>query len=107
MATERNLYHSPLGQNHFLFVFKNKADVQKIIVDSPWSAMGYYLALAPWSPFWVQAHGLPFGKLTKSYAGELASKISSQIEVDCIGDGIQLSSCFLRFRVSVDLSAPL
>lgn len=110
----------PWDHNHFLFEFKNIYDVEKIIADSPWSVMGFYLALAPWNPdqtlteidfnrgmFWVQAHGLPFDEMTKAYAKELASKIGNLIEVDCVGDGGQLSRPFLRFRVSVDLRAPL
>ncbi|GJX09615.1 reverse transcriptase [Tanacetum coccineum] len=87
----------PWDHNHILFIFKNKNDVQKVMDESPWSVMGYYLALAPWDPdqtlgeidfnrgkFWVQALGLPFGKMTKDYAIELASKIGTLIELDCV-----------------------
>ncbi|PWA65867.1 hypothetical protein CTI12_AA329390 [Artemisia annua] len=57
--------------------------------------------------FWVQAHGLPFGKMTKAYAIELASKIGDLVELDCVGEGLQLNRPFLRFQVAVDLNAPL
>ncbi|GJT88030.1 retrotransposon protein, putative, unclassified [Tanacetum coccineum] len=94
--------------------------MSKIIIDeSSCSVMGYYLALVPWYPdktleeidfnrgmFWVQAHGLPFGKMKKGYAIELASKIGTLVEVDCVGEGLQLNR-FLRFRVEADLSVPL
>ncbi|PWA82942.1 hypothetical protein CTI12_AA174550 [Artemisia annua] len=90
------------------------------MAKSPWSVMGYYLTLASWNPdqtlddiefnrgmFWVQAHGIPFGRMTKAYAIELASKIGSLVELDCVGEGLQLNRPFLRFRVAVDLNAPL
>ncbi|GJX97867.1 reverse transcriptase [Tanacetum coccineum] len=40
----------PWERNLFLFVLKNKSDLQKIIAESPWSVMGFYLALFPWNP---------------------------------------------------------
>nr|GEX52310.1 retrotransposon protein, putative, unclassified [Tanacetum cinerariifolium] len=88
----------PWDQNYFLFSFKNRSDVKKIIDESPWSVMSYYLALVPWNAdksleeidsnrgmFWVQAHCLPLSKMTKDYAIELVSKTGTLIEVDCVG----------------------
>ncbi|GKB89033.1 retrotransposon protein, putative, unclassified [Tanacetum coccineum] len=69
-------------QNHFLFIFKNRTDVKKIVDESPWSVMGYYLALVPWNP-------------------------DKTLEEINFNRGLQLNRPFLCFRVEVDLSVPL
>lgn len=111
---------NPWEQNLFLFCFSTKEDRDKIIEESPWSVMGNLLALVYWNPnlslaeidfsyvqFWVQAHGLPLGKLNKAVAEELAVKIGHLVETDCVGDGIQFNRSFLRFRVALDINEPL
>ncbi|KAK1379409.1 hypothetical protein POM88_026153 [Heracleum sosnowskyi] len=80
----------------------------------------HLLALVLWNPdlslaefdfssfyFWVQAHGLPLGRMNKVVAEELATKIGRLVETDCIGDGVQLNTSFLRFRVLLDIRQPL
>lgn len=57
--------------------------------------------------FWIQAHGLPLGKMNKSYPIELGNMIGDLVETDYIGDGIQLNRSFLCFRVAVDITHPL
>nr|GEY61135.1 reverse transcriptase [Tanacetum cinerariifolium] len=57
--------------------------------------------------FWVQAHGLPFRKLTKSFAAEISLKVGTLIDVDCDVDGFQLDRSFLHFKVKVNLRRPL
>nr|XP_017257879.1 PREDICTED: uncharacterized protein At4g02000-like [Daucus carota subsp. sativus] len=111
---------NPWEQNLFLFSFATKEDRDKILADSPWSVMGNLLALVLWNPdlslaeidfssvqFWVQAHGLPLGRMNKDVAKELAAKIGRLVEVDCIGEGIQLHRSFLRFRVELNIKKPL
>lgn len=55
----------------------------------------------------MQAHNLPLGKLTKNFATELAKRIGILLDIDCVGDGVQISRSFLRFRVSLDITKPL
>ncbi|PWA55547.1 hypothetical protein CTI12_AA426470 [Artemisia annua] len=82
--------------------------------------MGYYVALAPWDSnktlnelefnkgaFWIQAHDLPLGMLTSTYATELATSLGKLIELDCIGEGPQTDRDFLQFRVEIDITKPL
>ncbi|KAL8132869.1 hypothetical protein AgCh_008376 [Apium graveolens] len=82
--------------------------------------MGNLLTLVYWNPnlslaeidfssvqFWVQAHGLPLGRINKVVAEELVAKIGRLVETNCIGDGIQLNRSFLRFRVELDIRNPL
>ncbi|PWA36086.1 hypothetical protein CTI12_AA602610 [Artemisia annua] len=106
--------------NHFLFTFSQERDLQKVLCDGPWFIKGHCLVLHPLDPnvhitemdfthadFWVQAHGLPFGKLTKSFATEIAPKVGTLIDVDCDVDGFQFDRSFLRFKVKVNLRRPL
>ena len=110
----------PWDQNLYLFCFSDVGDRAKIIADSPWSIMGNILSLITWNPdmalaeldfstveFWVQAHGLPLGKMNRSFVDVLAAKLGRLIETDCIGDGIQLNRSFLRFRVAINIKHPL
>ncbi|GKB63750.1 reverse transcriptase, partial [Tanacetum coccineum] len=89
-------------------------DLHKVLNDGPWFIKGHCLALQPLNPnihitemdftytkFWAQAHGLPFGKLAKSFAIETAPKVGTLIDVDCDVDGLQLDRSFLRFKVSI------
>ncbi|GJU71911.1 reverse transcriptase, partial [Tanacetum coccineum] len=102
------------------FAFENKEDIPKILRDSPWSVMGYYVALVPWDSnktlneldfnrgeFWIQVHDLPLGMLSSKYATELAKSLGKLIELDCVRKGPQTKLDFLRFRVEIDISKPL
>ncbi|GJT23768.1 retrotransposon protein, putative, unclassified [Tanacetum coccineum] len=95
----------PWENNHFIFTFSEEQDAQRILHDSPWLVKGHCLILQPWNPnvhiseidfshemFWVQAHGLPFGKLTRAYATELAPKVGALVDVDCDAEGSQLDN---------------
>ncbi|PWA86638.1 hypothetical protein CTI12_AA135010 [Artemisia annua] len=95
-------------------------DVQKILHDSPWLVKGYCLILRPWNPnvhitkidfahetFWVQTHGLPFGKLTKAYAIEISPKVGTLVKVDFNDEGFQFDRSYLHFRAKVNFRKPL
>lgn len=45
--------------------------------------------------FWVKAHRLPLGKLHKHYATELAVKLGRLVDIDCVGEGMDLGRSFL------------
>ncbi|PWA49962.1 hypothetical protein CTI12_AA455450 [Artemisia annua] len=111
---------SPWKNNFFKFAFENKEDIRKILHDSPWSVMGYYVAFAPWDSnktlnelefnrgeFWIQVHDLPLGMLSSEYATELANSLGKLIELDCVDEGPQTDRDFLRFRVEIDITKPL
>nr|GEU52210.1 reverse transcriptase [Tanacetum cinerariifolium] len=111
---------SPWKNNFFKFAFENKEDIPKILRDSPWSVMGYYVALVPWDSsktldelefnrgeFWIQVHDLPLGMLSSEYATELAKSLGKLIELDCVGEGPKTDRDFLRFRVELDITKPL
>lgn len=77
--------------------------MQKILNGSPRLVKGQCLILPPWNPivhiteidfaheiFWVHAHGLPFEKLMKAYATELAPKVGTLVYVDCDAEGFSV-----------------
>ncbi|PWA45368.1 hypothetical protein CTI12_AA518500 [Artemisia annua] len=111
---------SPWKNNFFIFTFENKAAASKVISNSPWSVMGFYVALQPWDSnktlneiefnkgqFWVQAHDLPLGLLTSEYATTIAQSLGTLLSLDCHGEGLQTDRDFLRFRVELNIRKPL
>ncbi|PWA95005.1 hypothetical protein CTI12_AA054370 [Artemisia annua] len=111
---------SPWKNNFFKFAFENKDAASSVISNSPWSVMGFYVALQPWDSnktlnemefnkgqFWVQAHDLPLGLLTSEYATTIAESLGTLIALDCVGEGSQTDRDFLRFRVEVNITKPI
>lgn len=89
-------------------------------MESAWSVIENIIFLLPWNPhvslseinifiifFWVQAHGLPLGKMNKDYAEQLATNIGDLIEINCVEEGMQLNRSFLGFRVAINIKNPL
>ncbi|GJY74608.1 WD repeat domain-containing protein 83 [Tanacetum coccineum] len=82
--------------------------IHKILHDSPWSVMGFYVALVPCDSnktlnelelnrgeFWIQVHDLPLGMLSSGYTTELTKSLGKLIELDCVGEGPQTGRDFL------------
>lgn len=118
--TKSHFVINPWEQNLFLFHFATKEYRDKIFAQSPWSVMDNLFALVFWNPnlslakidfyavqSWVQAHGLPLGRMNKVVVAKLDAKIGRLIEIDCVGEGIQLNRSFLRFRVKLNIRKPL
>ncbi|KAI8013777.1 hypothetical protein LOK49_LG05G03660 [Camellia lanceoleosa] len=110
----------PWLENTFLFQFSEEADRNRILRDSPWSAMGSLLVLQTLStgqtidevdfhrcPFWVQAHGLPIQKMTKQNGEIIGNRIGKVINVEAPKDGLFLHCSFLRIRVEINIQNPL
>ncbi|GKA58168.1 reverse transcriptase [Tanacetum coccineum] len=106
--------------NFFKISFEDKNDVSRVLHDSPWSVMGFYVALKPRDSdktlqemefnkgeFWIQAHDLPIRLLTSEYATSTAKLLGKLVDLDCLGEGPQTARDFLRFRVELDLTKPL
>lgn len=88
-----------------------------MLFEAPWSVMGHLLVVQPleagkseselefqWSPFWVQAHGLPVAKLTRRNGEIIEQQIGKLIGGEAMHDGLLLERSFLRMRVNVDTS---
>ncbi|KAH7867291.1 hypothetical protein Vadar_031473 [Vaccinium darrowii] len=110
----------PWNDNTFLFKFEDEEDRDSILKASPWSVMNNLLVLQLLSgdeavtcieflscPFWVQIHGLPVEKMSRSNAEIIGRRFRKLLGVEAFSDGLLLSRSFLRLRVEIDLSQPL
>lgn len=86
---------SPWSDNIFLFHCTEAEDCNRILIESPWSIMGYLLVLHTlsvrqtttevhfnWCPFWVQAHGLPFHNMTRQTGEILGQRVGHLVQVE-------------------------
>lgn len=108
------------NNNIFLFRFDNEEDRSSILTDGPWLVMNSLLVLQPLQdglavndldfslcPFWVQIHGLPCEKMTRSTAVLIGQPFGNLLGVEGASEGLLLNRSFLRVRVEVNLKQPL
>ncbi|GKD66174.1 reverse transcriptase [Tanacetum coccineum] len=101
----------PWKNNFFKIAFEDKSDIPKVLQESPWCVMGFYLALLPWDSnktlqemefdkgeFWIQVHDLPLGLLTSEYAMTIAESLGTLVDLDCIGEDGSQSWISLRYE---------
>ncbi|KAL7264932.1 hypothetical protein ACSBR1_002812 [Camellia fascicularis] len=111
---------TPWKENLYLFQFDDLEDRSRVLLEAPWSVMGSLLVLQTlqpgmaaedldfrWSPFWVQIHGLPFGKMTRAHGEVIGNRIGRLVEAEAPSDGLLLHRSFLRLRIEVDVTKPL
>ena len=117
--TKRDFEVSDLGENRVLFLFQIKKDLDKVLLQGPWSFDKYILLLHKLkvgesvssltfheATFWVQIHGLPTLSQTRE-AGLSIGGILGKVEKVDVGDkGLNLG-CYLRIRVTMDISQSL
>ena len=117
--TKQDFEVSDLGENRVLFSFQTKEDLDRVLLQGPWSFDKYILLLHKLkvgetvssltfheASFWVQIHGLPTLSQTRE-AGLSIGGILGKVEKVDVGDnGVNLG-CFLRIRVTLDISQPL
>ncbi|KAH7852692.1 hypothetical protein Vadar_028014 [Vaccinium darrowii] len=83
------------NSNVFLFRFESTEDRLNILCEGPWSVMNSLLVLIPLTdgmviseinfnncPFWVQIHGLPVGKMSKSNAEIIGRRLGSLLALE-------------------------
>ncbi|KAI7979736.1 hypothetical protein LOK49_Contig262G00003 [Camellia lanceoleosa] len=111
---------TPWNDNLFLFTFEDDEDRQWVLEEAPWSVMGNLMVLNPveigspvsqmdftWSPFWVQIHGLPVEKMTRTNGETIGKRLGRLLRVDGHSEGLLLDRSFLLIRVELDVSRPL
>ena len=117
--TEKNFEVRDLRENMLLFIFKDEADLEWVIKQSPWTFDKYLVALQKpdedksiesmsfnSSPFWVQLHNVPLSFMSNENAEEIGSTIGKVEEVDVPVSG-QGYGRFLRVKVKVEIGQPL
>lgn len=111
---------TPWSNNTFLFRFEDGEDRNLILTDGPWSVMNNLLVLQPLQdgvvmneldfsscPFWIQIHGLPCEKMTRTNAELIGKRFGILLGVEGASEGLLLNRSFLRVRVEVNLKEPL
>ena len=116
---ERNFEVSDMGENKVLFKFETQEDMDRVLLQSPWSFDKYLVILHKLemgdatnrirfdrASFWVQIHGLPTMSQTKETGLCLGSTLGVVEKVDVDGKGFSLGR-YLRICVSLDITKPL
>ncbi|KAH7850004.1 hypothetical protein Vadar_026454 [Vaccinium darrowii] len=104
----------------FLFWFEDEEDREAVLSNGPWCIMNNLLVLHPLEegatvtdldfskcPFWVQVHGFPVEKMTRTNAESIGRQFGNLLGVEASNDGFLLNRSFLRIRVEVNLELPL
>ena len=104
-----------LGEHRLLFIFDNKADVDRVLQNEPWSfdkhvvILQFYNKTLPLrdlvfreSLFWVQVHDIPITYMNQATAEELCSVIGEVIHMP--GGPTFGGQGFMRVRVRVDVT---
>uniref|UniRef100_A0A803QBB3 DUF4283 domain-containing protein n=1 Tax=Cannabis sativa TaxID=3483 RepID=A0A803QBB3_CANSA len=110
---------SNYGNGMFMVEFGCEGDMQRVIEGQPWhfdhclvtSANPAGLdTLLPnqlrYSPFWIQAHSIPFGMKSYKLAKLIGNEVGDFLEVDKT-TLLKVSNLFLRVRVLLDVSKPI
>ncbi|GLT55070.1 hypothetical protein SLA2020_282210 [Shorea laevis] len=106
--------HGEISPARYLFAFKKKHHVDRILAQAPWNVCGSLLALERWSPllalkeidvhfcnFWVQIHGLPLLGMTITTAIRIGKALGTLLEVD------DFASLDLSVKAIFELELPL
>ncbi|EYU46461.1 hypothetical protein MIMGU_mgv1a017699mg [Erythranthe guttata] len=106
----------------FMFVFQDQKDLTNVVKNTPWTIMGTGLMILStcssgevtrelefsYSPFWVQAHGLPLNYLTRRNGSNVGSILGTFIRSDWHVSCVKISDKgYLRLRVSLDVRKPI
>ena len=117
--TKENFEVSDLGENKALFLFKMMDDLDKVLLQGPWSYDKYLLILHKLQAeesarkvrldrvsFWIQIHGLPTMSQTKEIGMRIGETLGLVEKMDVDDKGFCMGGC-LRIRVSVKTIEPL
>jgi hypothetical protein len=122
----RSLWASPNGMtireiedNLFMAVFQVEADLERIIVQSPWTFDKKLIHIVrlvgdiqprevkfQYSAFWIHILNLPIKSMIREVGEDIGNGIGRFIEADVPEDGIGWGR-YLRIRVDIDISLPL
>ena len=108
-----------LGDHKILFVFPEKADIDRVLEGEPWSFDRHLVVLQrierddalrsmdfSVTRFWVQVHDMPIGSFFLDLAKEIGSVVG-KVENRMTDEGDQYGVNFIRLRVAVDIQNPI
>ena len=110
---------SNLTKSKSSYLFQAKDDLDKVLLQGPWSFDKYIILLHKLkvgesvssltfqkAAFWVQIQGLPTLSQTRDVGLSIGGILGKAEKVDVRENGLSLG-CYLRIRVAVDVSQPL
>ncbi len=108
-----------IEDNLFLAVFNRRDDMERVIVQSPWTfdkkliqMIRFEADMQPtdvkfrYSAFWIRIYNLPILSMVKEVGEDIGNNIGRLVEVDVPENGIGWGR-FLRIRVEIDVTKPL
>ena len=108
-----------LGSNTALLLFDDEADVQRILLQGPWTFDKYLIsvfrpgndaavedAVFDKASFWVQIHELPIRRMNKVTAEAIGQTLGIVKSVDQSSSGDCRGRC-IQVRINIDISQPL
>ena len=117
--TKRDFEVSDMGENRVLLLFQEKEDLDRVLLQGPWSFDKYILLLHKLevgesistltfkdATFWVQIHGLPTLSQTRETGLRIGGSLGKVEKVDVGDKGFSLGS-YLKIRATLDISQPL
>ena len=117
--TKRDFEVSDLGENRVLMMFQEKEDLDRVLLQGLWSFDKYILLLHKLevgeslqnltfkdAAFWVQIHGLPTLSQTREAGLRIGRSLGKVVKVDVGDKGLSIG-CYLRIRVTLDITQPL
>lgn len=109
--TKSDFEVSDMGENRVLLLFQEKEDLDRVLLQGPWSFDKYILLLHKLevgesistltfkeAAFWVQIHGLPTLSQTREVGIRIGGSLGKVVKVDVGDKGFSLG-CYLRVRV--------
>ncbi|KAL9419379.1 hypothetical protein AB3S75_037193 [Citrus x aurantiifolia] len=108
-----------LENDFYLVRFKNEGDADHALTSGPWTIMGHYLTVQPWSTHfdsskgeidkvvaWIRLPGMALHYYHKKILRRLGQIIGSVIRIDYNTESAQRGK-FARIAVEIDLKSPL
>ncbi|GMY34303.1 hypothetical protein FCV25MIE_29545 [Fagus crenata] len=118
-GVSRGITVQGIGDNLFVFNFKDEFERCRVQNGSPWLFDNYLLMLKEFDgscpasqiqfshcSFWVQLHGVPLFYMTKQTGERIGNTVGSVVEVDVPESGVSWGLS-LRVRLYLDVTKPI
>jgi hypothetical protein len=115
----RGISCKEMGENCFLFTFRQESGKKKALFDGPWQFNKSLLVLEDFDPgktldeyefstipIWIRIFGLPLGSMNRDTGIRIGDEVGEYMEADVGEDGRAVGK-FLRIKVRMKVSKPL
>lgn len=108
-----------VGWNFFLFIFRDKKSLNKVLLGTPWVYDKYLLNVHPWEPglksvsplfdicnMWVQVWNIPLHWMSKDVGRKIGNALGGSCDVVIPENGSK-EGRYLRLKVMLNITKPL